>query len=104
MMNDEGCIPYPFSQVRGVFLVAPKAQCPDIGEVALAPPFDDRKNVVRVPETAAFCMNPQLAAQCLPFASRHQLKSAVEFECVQSAGGTDPVVTGQNLLAQIRRV
>jgi hypothetical protein len=50
----------PLAQLGGIFLVTPKAKRPDVGQIAFAAPFGDRKNVVGIPETSALGVQIQL--------------------------------------------
>ena len=84
-----------------MFKVAPQAERADIRQIAFAAAFGDRKDMVRIPETAAARVKIQLPSQRTSFACGDPLKSPIELKGIQAADCADATVSRQHPVAQI---
>ncbi len=88
-------------QLLSLVSVTPEAQRPDIGQVAFSATLHNGPDMIGIPEAASARMNVQPTAQLGSPFSWQPLKSAIEFDSVQSASRTNAPVPVPYLFPQV---
>jgi hypothetical protein len=83
--------------------VAGNAQSPHVVEVAFASPFDDRKNMVCMPQGSGWVQS-KIGSFFSALAAREAAEPAAQLFSIQPALGADPFVADENLLSEISGV